>query len=533
MAAVTQQQYPPRGQSKYLSHALLRLQQRSLLGSHVCWKPVQHVPSLRQSWPVPHVPQSSGVPQPSSSGPHVRFWAAQVVRVQPHSPAVPPPPHVWDDAHEMQPSPPRPHAPLASPSLHVAPSQQPAQLWVSQTHAPPTQRWPGSHDLQPSPLLPHAPSAPPPLHVAPSQQPGQLSVSQTHAPPTHRCSLPHALQAPPPRPHAPLVSPLHVAPSQQPAQLWALQTHAPPVHRAPVSHEMQPSPPRPHHPSKLPSIHVVPSQQPGQLWVSQTHAPPTQRWPGSHDLQPSPPLPQAPSVPPPMHVVPSQQPGQLSASQGVTWDVQVPFWQEVSAIAHLGNLLEQLQVLAPDVPMHLPVLHWRPLVQSDPPMRLPASASCPLRTSAPTAARPASPRSVCRRVRVWPKLRTSPSNRSGSMIMPSVTMHRRAPAPRPAETFTVPLWAGRVRCASIEGRISRSTAKSPAYDLSHSRRSPRNRPLRPERKVRHRGAGDQGPDERRMLSCLRPLQDTPPRPTVRMSTGSENSRYPQSGTRSP
>jgi hypothetical protein len=32
-----------------------------------------------------------------------------------------------------------------------------------------------------------------------------------------------------------------------------------------------------------------------------------------------------------------------------------------------------------------------------------------------------------------------------------------------------------------------------------------------KRKVRHRGAGDQSPDERRMRSCLRPLQHTPPR----------------------
>jgi hypothetical protein len=46
------------------------------------------------------------------------------------------------------------------------------------------------------------------------------------------------------------------------------------------------------------------------------------------------------------------------------------------------------------------------------------------------------------------------------------------------------------------------------------------------RKVRHRSAGDQGPDERRIRSCLRPLQHTPPRPTVRLSLGSHRCQYP-------
>ena len=54
-----------------------------------------------------------------------------------------------------------------------------------------------------------------------------------------------------------------------------------------------------------------------------------------------------------------------------------------------------------------------------------------------------------------------------------LTMDRRAHAPRPVEPFTVPLWAGHVRCASIESYISRSAAESPTYDLSRRRGSPR------------------------------------------------------------
>ena len=59
-----------------------------------------------------------------------------------------------------------------------------------------------------------------------------------------------------------------------------------------------------------------------------------------------------------------------------------------------------------------------------------AMASSPVLAAsrARSAPAPASPRSVCRRDRVWPKLRTRPSNRSESMIMPSMTKRRRAHA---------------------------------------------------------------------------------------------------------
>ena len=62
--------------------------------------------------------------------------------------------------------------------------------------------------------------------------------------------------------------------------------------------------------------------------------------------------------------------------------------------------------------------------------RSPAVASSPglAASSARSAPAPARPRRVCRRDRAWPKLRTSPSNRSESIDLPSMTIRRRARA---------------------------------------------------------------------------------------------------------
>ena len=89
------------------------------------------------------------------------------------------------------------------------------------SHAPSLQVSYDAHTWQISPLLPQALLLPPPRHVVPSQQPGQLWASQTHVSPSQRWPLAHEVQAPPPLPHVPSASPaLHVVPSQQPAQLW-------------------------------------------------------------------------------------------------------------------------------------------------------------------------------------------------------------------------------------------------------------------------------------------------------------------------
>ena len=87
--------------------------------------------------------------------------------------------------------------------------------------------------------------------------------------------------------------------------------------------------------------------------------------------------------------------------------------------------------------------------------------------SATSAPAPARPRSVCRRDRLCPKLRTSPSNRSESMIMPSMRMYRRAHAP-----------------------------------------GLRNTPLRPEALGPSSRRRRSATSAHRMLSCLRPLQHT-------------------------
>jgi hypothetical protein len=72
--------------------------------------PPQHVwPALQvdaqvpfeQVWHGPQVPQVSVPPQPSEIVPHVLPWAAQVVGVQPHALAVPPPPHVCGAAQQV------------------------------------------------------------------------------------------------------------------------------------------------------------------------------------------------------------------------------------------------------------------------------------------------------------------------------------------------------------------------------------------------------------------------------------------------
>jgi hypothetical protein len=78
-------------------------------------------------------------------------------------------------------------------------------------------------------------------------------------------------------------------------------------------------------------------------------------------------------------------------------------------------------------PLQLWEQHWGFFLHALP-ARFQASAlaSRPLRARAPAAAAPAGPRSVCRRDRVWPKLRTRRSNRSESTLVPSITMRRRA-----------------------------------------------------------------------------------------------------------
>jgi hypothetical protein len=78
-------------------------------------------------------------------------------------------------------------------------------------------------------------------------------------------------------------------------------------------------------------------------------------------------------------------------------------------------------------PLQLWEQHWGFFLHALP-ARFQASAlaSRPLRARAPAAAAPAGPRSVCRRDRVWSKLRTRRSNRSESTLVPSITMRRRA-----------------------------------------------------------------------------------------------------------
>ena len=69
------------------------------------------------------------------------------------------------------------------PARHVVPSQQPAQLWPSQTHVPLAHRWPVAHETQTPPPPPHAPSVSPAWQVVPSQQPAGQAPEQSRVPP--------------------------------------------------------------------------------------------------------------------------------------------------------------------------------------------------------------------------------------------------------------------------------------------------------------------------------------------------------------
>lgn len=145
------------------------LAQRFAPVGHVPW-PAKQAP-LTQSWPVgqAHVPS-----QPSLSPAHlpVQF------RVQPQTPSVPglPPPHVAGETQVTHARPFLPHAVSLAPSLHVLPSQQPAQ--PRQLIVPPQ---PSCAVPQACPfeqavagVQPQTPFAPLPPHVAP------MAVHATH-----------------------------------------------------------------------------------------------------------------------------------------------------------------------------------------------------------------------------------------------------------------------------------------------------------------------------------------------------------------
>jgi hypothetical protein len=66
--------------------------------------------------------------------------------------------------------------------------------------------------------------------------------------------------------------------------------------------------------------------------------------------------------------------GSGAASQRLVSTLQVAD-QQALAVTHFGNFCVQLQVLAPGVPTHLPVLHCLPFVQGAPPLRLAAATS--------------------------------------------------------------------------------------------------------------------------------------------------------------
>lgn len=147
------------------------------------------------------------------------------------------------------------------------------------------------------------------------------------------------------------------------------------------------------------------------------------------------------------------------------------------------------------------------------------------RAEAP-AATPARPRKVCRRDPVWPKLRTSPSNRSESMIMPSIRCaggHTHSGLRKPPRShYGAGGRRSRLSKVIFRGRPATHPAMTKVVADDHNGIVHSGR----KRKVRHRGAGDRGSGERRMLDCLRPRQHTPPRLTVRLSIGSDTACYP-------
>jgi hypothetical protein len=287
--------------------------------------PVPHAPSvlarqvLEKQQPLGHEVASQVQAPPTQCWPDGQGAAAPHAQVPPAVQVSEPTPQL------VQAPPPVPHAP-GTPTLQIAPLQQPFAHEVAlHTHAPPTHCWPLAQ-AAPVPHL-HAPPeqrfarlgsqathAPPPvpqalawpmLQTLPLQQPLAHEVGlHTHAPATHCWPATHA--GPPPQLQAPLVQPsasrmlqLKQAPpgvpqveaesvmqlplSQQPlGQLVRSQVHLPPTHSWPDAHVAQAAPPEPHAPLALPARQVVPLQQPLHEVALHTHLPRTHCWPAAH-----------------------------------------------------------------------------------------------------------------------------------------------------------------------------------------------------------------------------------------------------------
>src|SRR5215216_2266258 len=126
--------------------------------------------------------------------------------------------------------------------------------------------------------------------------------------------------------------------------------------------------------------------------------------------------------------------------------VQCTWFTFASAVQSVLQLPQWLTSVCLSTHAFLPLPH-----SSFPFLQRPAStAAAPPRATAP-AATPARVRSACRRDRVWPKRRTSPSKRSESMPVPSVHDTPEGTRPRPAEHSTQ---AGSARSAIAAQAIS-------------------------------------------------------------------------------
>lgn len=190
----------------------------TLPGSHVARSqhPLHDVPShvhtpVTQCWPLPHVP-SWHTPPHESLAPHA--LPAQS-GLQPHTFAVPPPPHDSGNAH-------------VEPEQHACPL--PPHVPQSTPHA-----LPAAHAVHAAPPMPQALCESPLAHVLPSQHPAHDVPSHVQTPSEHRSPCPHAPSVH--TPSHPLLAP-----------------HALPAHdgvHAPVPHTLGIPPP----PQSWPMLH--------------------------------------------------------------------------------------------------------------------------------------------------------------------------------------------------------------------------------------------------------------------------------------
>jgi hypothetical protein len=134
-------------------------------------------------------------------------------------------------------------------------------------------------------------------------------------------------------------------------------------------------------------------------------------------------------------------------------------------------------------PVQTFVQDWRLLLHDHPTLLQAALASRPPKARAPTATAPAIPRKACRRDRAWPKLRTSPSKRSESILTPSIR-----------------------------------------YARGHTSPDLRNIPLRPEAQGPSSRRRRSEPYARRMGHCLRQAQYSGPGASCQIRR--DNSSYP-------